>query len=132
MNLTTPLVFDNYDLLTAHVLVELICLSAVYRTRISLQSRVVEPSFSAPPSFFRIRAPAVVTLALFSTWGIISRKKDWINSGVGGLAAGAAVAMLSKHTRSPRIVGAHAIGGCVVTSAVSILSTSSGTEDGGL
>lgn len=49
--------------------------------------------------------------------------KDWINSGVGGFAAGAAVAILSKHTRTPRIVGAHAVGGAAVTSLVAILSS---------
>ncbi|CAM9618339.1 unnamed protein product [Ascophyllum nodosum] len=47
-------------------------------------------------------------------------EKDWINNACGGTAAGLSVALLSRHTRSPRMLAAHAVGGAVITSVVAI------------
>eukprot|EP00904_Undaria_pinnatifida_P007984 jgi/Undpi1/4315/HiC_scaffold_17.g07681.m1 len=47
-------------------------------------------------------------------------EKDWLNNMLGGGVAGLSVAMLSRHTRTPRIVLAHAVGAAAITSAVAI------------
>ncbi|CAN0121508.1 unnamed protein product [Laminaria digitata] len=39
---------------------------------------------------------------------------------LGGGAAGTSVALLSRHTRTPRIIAAHALGAAAITSAVAI------------
>lgn len=76
------------------------------------------PLVSVP---FRASSPA-----LRYVFRLPRRRKDWMNSTVGGLSAGAAVAMLSKHTRQPRQVAAHAVGAAVITSIVALVSGSTG------
>lgn len=59
-----------------------------------------------------------------------TRTKDWINNCCGGAAAGFSVALLSKHTRSPRVMVAHAAGGAAITSIVALLANPSGGGGG--
>lgn len=49
-----------------------------------------------------------------------TREKDWVNNMLGGGAAGLSVALLSRHTRTPRIMAAHAAGAAAITSVVAI------------
>eukprot|EP00752_Nemacystus_decipiens_P006619 g5951.t1 len=45
-------------------------------------------------------------------------KKDWFNNTCGGAVAGFSVALLSRHTRAPRMVAAHVAGAAAITSFV--------------
>lgn len=47
-----------------------------------------------------------------------ARKKDWFNNTCGGAVAGFSVALLSRYTRSPRMVAAHVAGAAAITSVV--------------
>lgn len=49
-----------------------------------------------------------------------AREKDWKNNMGGGGAAGLSVALLSRHTRTPRLLAAYAVGGAAITSVVAI------------
>ncbi|CAM9451408.1 unnamed protein product [Ectocarpus sp. 13 AM-2016] len=47
-------------------------------------------------------------------------KKDRFNNAFGGAAAGLSVALLSRHTRTPQMLAAHAAGAAAITSVVAI------------